>query len=118
MKKVLLSTIVGSLLLTSANANIVDRGHFGISLGSIKFENADAGASVGFISKFEKNVFGDLYFGLGTNLEIFDASNISELNISIGIFNFLAFSSISFLFSSLYLIVASAISHLFGGFLE
>ncbi|MFX4219107.1 hypothetical protein ACOL3B_09450 [Aliarcobacter butzleri] len=83
MKKVLLSGIVGSLLLTSANADIVDRGHFGISLGSIKFENADAGASVGFISKFEKNVFGDLYFGLGTNLEIFDASNISDEDLGI-----------------------------------
>ena len=76
MKKVLLSTMVGGLLLTSANANIIDRGHFGISLGSVKFENADAGASIGFISKFEKNVFGDFYVGLGTNLEIFDAKDI------------------------------------------
>lgn len=83
MRKILLSGIVGSLLLTSANADIVDRGHFGISLGSIKFENSSAGASVGVISKFEKNIIGNLYFGFGTNLEIFDASNISDEDLGI-----------------------------------
>lgn len=71
------------MLLTFLNADIIDRGHLGISLGTVKFENVDAGASVGFITKFEKNVFGDLYFGLGTNLEIFDASNVSDEDLGI-----------------------------------
>lgn len=76
------------MLLTSLNADIIDRGHLGISLGTVKFEsskfkNSDAGVSLGFISKFEKNIIGDLYFGFGTNLEVFDASNFSNEDLGL-----------------------------------
>lgn len=89
MKKILLSGLATSMLLTTVNADIIDRGHLGISLGTVKFEHkdsgnsSDAGMSLGLISKFEKNIIGDLYFGFGTNLEIFDVSKFSDEDLGL-----------------------------------
>lgn len=78
MKKILLSGLISLGLLTSANANLIDKGGIDFSVGSFQIEDNKSGLSVGMDLKGEKKVFNSFYLGAGINTEIFDSVNFIE----------------------------------------